>query len=283
MFYYIDQPGSPSFPIGLVNNVSNFIVRSVEIGLGRWTFKVAVISDDAPSFVGFLRPWQYKNRCFLVAFCCLIVRRPNLEVATERILHQQVKIQVKTPTATSGGVDISEVPGCNLLRQMSSQWGSQKLLQGLLSHELTAYLSIFNQFLTWRIIIAILSKGCKPDHFGPHNSLKLSFTNVRGLLSNFVEYESFLESNSPDIPALYETNLNDSIDSGNFSVTGYLPSIQKDYIIHMHCLAIYAMEELPLVKSADSYLCFWLFLSFLLLFPLPITFIFMHGFWFYLI
>ena len=47
------------------------------------------------------------------------------------------------PTAISGGVDISEVPGCHLLRQMSSQQGSQKLLQGLVSHELIAYLSIF--------------------------------------------------------------------------------------------------------------------------------------------
>ena len=34
-------------------------------------------------------------------------------------------------TATSGGVDISKVPGCCLLRFLSSQWGSQKLLQGL--------------------------------------------------------------------------------------------------------------------------------------------------------
>ena len=32
------------------------------------------------------------------------------------------------------------------LRLMSSPWGSQKLLQGLMSHELTAYLSIFNLF-----------------------------------------------------------------------------------------------------------------------------------------
>ena len=46
----------------------------------------------------------------------------------------------------SGGVDISEIPGCHLLRQMSSQWGSQKLLQGLVSHELTVCLSIFNLF-----------------------------------------------------------------------------------------------------------------------------------------
>ena len=36
-------------------------------------------------------------------------------------------------TAISGVADISEVPGCHLIRQMSSQRGSQKLLQGLVS------------------------------------------------------------------------------------------------------------------------------------------------------
>ena len=46
--------------------------------------------------------------------------------------------------------------------------------------------------------MTITSKGCKPDNFEPHNSLKLSFTNIPGLRSNFVECESFLESNSPD-------------------------------------------------------------------------------------
>ena len=73
--------------------------------------------------------------------------------------------------------------------------------------------------------MAILSKGCKPDKFEPHNSLKRSFTNIRGLHCNFVECESFLESNSPDILALCETNLDYSIDSGNFSVRGCLPLI----------------------------------------------------------
>ena len=76
--------------------------------------------------------------------------------------------------------------------------------------------------------MAILSKACKPDNFESHNSLKLSFTNIRGLHSNFVDCESFLESNSPDILALCETNLDDSIDSGNFSVRGYLPLIRKN-------------------------------------------------------
>ena len=67
----------------------------------------------------------------------------------------------------------------------------------------------------------ILSKGSKPDNFGPRSSLKLSFMNIRGLRSNFVDCESFLESNSLDILALFETKLDDSIDSGNFSVRGY--------------------------------------------------------------
>ena len=172
---------------------------------------------------------------------------------------------------------------------MSSQWGSQKLLQGLVSHELTAYLSVFNLFLTqW--IMAILSKGCKPDNFEPHNSLKLSFTNIWGLRSNFVECESFLESNSPDILALCETNLDDSIDSGNFSVRSYLPLIRKDSSTHMHGHAVYVKEGLPFTRdlslenSADFYLRFWLALVHsvvLLLFPLSLTFvIFMHSFLF---
>ena len=73
--------------------------------------------------------------------------------------------------------------------------------------------------------MAILSKGCKPENFESHNYVKLSFTNIRGLRSNFFDCKSFHESNSPDILALCETNLDDSIDSGNFSVTGYLPLI----------------------------------------------------------
>ena len=110
--------------------------------------------------------------------------------------------------------------------------------------------------------MGILSKGCKLDNFESHSSLKLSFTNIRGLCSNFVECKSFLESNSPDALALCETNLDDSIDSDYFSVTGYLPLIQKDSITHMHSLAFYVKEGLPFARdlslenSADSYLYF---------------------------
>ena len=61
----------------------------------------------------------------------------------------------------------------------------------------------------------IVSKACKPDNFELHNYLKVGFLSIWGLCLNFVEFESFLESNSPDILALCETNLDGSINSGN--------------------------------------------------------------------
>ena len=84
--------------------------------------------------------------------------------------------------------------------------------------------------------MAILSKQCKPDNFESRNFLKLRIRNTRGLRSNFVDCESFLESNSPDILDLCETNLDDSIDSGNFSKKRYLPLIRKDSTTHTHGL-----------------------------------------------
>ena len=126
------------------------------------------------------------------------------------------------------------------------QWGSQQFLQGLVSHELAGYLSIFNLF-------------------------KLPF----------------LESNSLDILALSETNLDDSIDSGNFSVRHYLPLIQKDSSTHIHGLAIYEKEGLLLLGtypySADSYLSFWMALlhSVSNFFPVLMTIlVFVNSFWF---
>ena len=91
--FYIDQLHTPSFPIGLVKTESSFIARSVETGLGRWTLVAAAISVDAYPF-GFLRSdlslWGYGNKSILVALCCLIARRPNLEVAIKRLFHQRI-------------------------------------------------------------------------------------------------------------------------------------------------------------------------------------------------
>ena len=110
--------------------------------------------------------------------------------------------------------------------------------------------------------MAILSKACKPDNFELHNSLKLSFTNIRGLRSNFVDCESFLESNSPDILALCETNLDDSIDSGSFSVRGYLSLIWKDSSTHMHGLAVYVHHKDWLIYSVGTDRCGELYYNF---------------------
>ena len=64
-------------------------------------------------------------------------------------------------------------------------------------------------------------------------------TNIRGPWSNFIEHEFFLESNYLEILALCEANLDDSIDSVNFSVRGCLPLIRKDYFTLMHGLLVY--------------------------------------------
>ena len=107
--------------------------------------------------------------------------------------------------------------------------------------------------------MAMLSKGCKPDNFESHN---------------IFDCESFLESNSPDILALCEKKLDDSIDSGNFSVSGNLPLIGKGCTNYMHGIAVYVKEGLPFARdlslenSADSYSYFRL----ALLYSLPYFF-----------
>ena len=56
---------------------------------------VAAISVDAYPLLAFSDltcHLEDTGMCFLVALCCLIVKRSNLEVATKRLLHQQVKI-----------------------------------------------------------------------------------------------------------------------------------------------------------------------------------------------
>ena len=100
--------------------------------------------------------------------------------------------------------------------------------------------------------MVILSKGCKPGNFESHNSLKLSFTHIQGLRSNFVKCKFFFESNSPDILPISETNLDNSIDSGNFSMRGYLSLTLKNSITQIHGLAVYVKEGLHLVPDISA-------------------------------
>ena len=91
--------------------------------------------------------------------------------------------------------------------------------------------------------------------------------NIQGLRSNFDDCEFFLESNSPDILTLCETNLDDLTDSGNFSVRCYLPSVWKNSGTHMCGLVAYVKEgvhfaqDLSLKNSADSYVFGWLYFT----------------------
>ena len=89
-----------------------------------------------------------------------------------------------------------------------------RFLRSLSSHWASLGVSRTNilPFCFWPILtqwfMAMLSKGFKPDNFESCNSIKLSFLNIWGLSFNFVECESFLESNSLDILTICETNLN---------------------------------------------------------------------------
>ena len=117
-----------------------------------------------------------------------------------------------------------------------------------MSHELTTYFSIFNLFKLNELWPYYQKHVHKPDNFESHNSLKLIFTNVRGL-------RSLLESNSPDILALRETNLDDLIDFGNFSARGYLPLIRKDSSTRVHGLAVYLKKGLAFARNFSRKPC----------------------------
>ena len=125
MFYYIYQPHTPSFPIGLIKTESDFTVRLFKTDLGRWTLVVIVINCWCLSFFGILRPdlspWGNRNGWFLVTLRCLILRvprSPNQEVSLSAgknigVVLVPCPTWKCVPTVISGGVDISKVPGCH--------------------------------------------------------------------------------------------------------------------------------------------------------------------------
>ena len=73
-----------------------------------------------------------------------------MEVVTKRVLHQQVKILGQFKCHVMLGSMSQKLFSLVwiLFRQTSSQLGSQKLLQVLVSHELTVCLSVFKLLLT---------------------------------------------------------------------------------------------------------------------------------------
>lgn len=92
--------------------------------------------------------------------------------------------------------------------------------------------------------------------------LSISFSNIRGLRTNFTQCEAYLSSASPDILALCETNLDESISSSSFFVPGYLPLIRLDSNTHMHGLGVFVKDSLPIARvptfeiQGESFMCF---------------------------
>ena len=116
--------------------------------------------------------------------------------------------------------------------------------------------------------MAILSKGCKPDNFEPHKSVKRRFRKLQGLHSNVFDVNLFLNQTFLTfllyVRQTWMTRLVLEI-----SVKAYLPLIRKDSITLMYGLAVHINEglafaqDLFLENSADCYLCFRLALFYL--------------------
>ena len=131
--------------------------------------------------------------------------------------------------------------------------------------------------------MTIISEVCKTDNFESYNSLKLRFTNIGSLRTNFVGQESFLELNSLDIFALWGKHgwviwfsLFLCKGSSCFNPKGfcYLHAFVKE--------GLPFSRDISLKNSENSYLCFRLVLlhsvsHVFFLFRSPS--VFLHGFW----
>ena len=91
-------------------------------------------------------------------------------------------------------------------------------------------------------------------------NLTLSFSNIRGLRSNFTELTQFLSTESPDLLAVSETRLASDIQSSEVTVDGYvLHRLDK---APCHGLALFAKPSLPLVRLSEYEDCRFEFLPF---------------------
>ena len=165
---------------------------------------------------------------------------------------------------------------------MSSQGGSKKLLQGLVSHKLTAYLTFANLLLTqW--IMAILSKGYKSNNFEPHNSSKLRFTNIQGLHLSFIKCGPCPMWGKSGWPNWFYKFFCEGLSSFN---------PKRFYYSNAWSSSLRERKTSFCLGLISSKLCGFLLmfptnvtsLSVALLLPLLTTFFMvMHGFWFYFI
>ena len=194
-------------------------------------------------------PWADRNTGVVLVPCC---------------------IWKDVPTAFSDGVDISEVPLFCLLQQISSQWGSQELLQVLVFHELTAYLCI-----------------CLPIFNSQSWITQIWITTFQNLALRL--FEAFVQILLNVNLSLNQTLLKFLLCVRQTCILaislwrGCIPLIQKDSF-NIHGLAVYMKAGLPFLQenSSESYFSnSFTSLNVLLLFPFWIMFfMFEHSFLF---
>ena len=158
--FYINQIRTPSFLIGLVKTESGFILRSVETGIGRWTLVVAVVSVDAYPFFWLSQTWPGTLRMqeWVLSGCTVLpdsketkLGSSNQEVSpsagknTRVVLVPCLRMEVR-PYSYFQWYGYFWGPCLSFVMTDEFSMSVTKIIQGLVSHELTAYLSIFNLF-----------------------------------------------------------------------------------------------------------------------------------------
>ena len=139
-------------------------------------------------------------------------------------------------------------------------------------HEITAYLSVFNLFLTqW--IMAILSKGCKPGNSESQSSLKLSFVNIQSNTVNVnlslnQTFLRFLLRQNQLIQLIHMTQVILAI-----SLWGVI-FLQQERILFLICMVLQLMWKKDFLLY-ETYL--WKFCRFLLMF----LWLYFTLFWFF--
>ena len=98
--------------------------------------------------------------------------------------------------------------------------------------------------------MTVLSKS-KTGTVNPSKPLRVAFTNIRGLRSNFSDLQTHLFQASPDILAISETCLTSDVADDDFSVSGYLPIKRKDSLNGKHGLAVYLKSTLPISRQEE--------------------------------
>ena len=117
---------------------------------------------------------------------------------------------------------------------------------------LFCFLPIFNWW-----IMTILLKGCKPDYFESHNTVKRSFTSTQGLCSKFVEW-IFLRIKFSWHSSLCKTNLDDF---WQFFCEGVSSFDSKGFHYSYECSC----------NLCEGHFCTWKLCRFLLMFSTGFT------------